>query len=89
MAIDLLARFSEPVDVALCALDLAGLLISVGEPIAVKRLSDQVLAWLPAFRGSRIADAVMTELVRCAKWGELTSQFLDGARERLQQARGS
>lgn len=88
-AIDLLARFSEPVDVALCALDLAGLLISVGEPKAVQQLSEEVLAWLPAFRGSRVADAVMTELIRCAKWGELTSQFLDGARQRLQHVRGS
>ena len=88
-ALTLLAQYSEPVDVALCALDFAELLISLGEPLAVKKLADEMLSWLPAFRGSRTADAVIAELIRCAKWGEVTSQFVDGARERLQRARNS
>ncbi|MEO1370758.1 MAG: hypothetical protein AAFX50_26540, partial [Acidobacteriota bacterium] len=83
----LLIEYSDPIDGALCALDLAALLVSRGEAGAVKELAEQVMGWLPAFRGHRVADAVMAELIRCAKWGEVTQRFLDGARERLEKTR--
>ncbi|MEO1083467.1 MAG: helix-turn-helix domain-containing protein [Acidobacteriota bacterium] len=86
-AISLLIQYSDPIDGALCALDLCSLLIKNGEAAAVRELSEQMLRWLPAFRGHRVADAVMAELIRCAKWGEVTTHFLDGARERLEKTR--
>ncbi|MEM6793913.1 MAG: tetratricopeptide repeat protein [Acidobacteriota bacterium] len=85
-AVELLARFSEPIDAALCALDWASLLMKLGEAAAVKQLADEMLEWLPIFRGSRVADAVITELIRCAKWGELTGKVLANARDRLEKA---
>ncbi|MEM1177535.1 MAG: helix-turn-helix domain-containing protein [Acidobacteriota bacterium] len=86
-AIDLLVQYSDPIDGALCALDLCGLLIEMGEVSEVKGLAELMLSWLPAFQGQRVADAVITEFIRCAKWGEVTSRFLAGARRRLKQSR--
>ncbi|MEM8998351.1 MAG: hypothetical protein AAGF23_26440, partial [Acidobacteriota bacterium] len=83
----LLIEYSDPIDGAICALDLATLLVSRGEAAAVRELAEQMLSWLPAFRGHRVADAVMAELIRCAKWGEITLHFLDGAREKLEKTR--
>lgn len=85
-AMELLERHAEPLAVGLCAVDLAAVYVRRGESRKLAALGDEILAWLPALRGNRTADAILMELVRCAKWGEVTQQLLVESRRRLRRS---
>ncbi|MCG8456229.1 MAG: hypothetical protein MI919_08095, partial [Holophagales bacterium] len=87
-AMEMLDRWSDPQDVALCALDLAQLYVRRGERSKLRKLSEEILAWLPALRAHRLADGVMMEVIRCAKWGEVTSQMLRESKAKIEAKSG-
>ena len=87
-ALQQLEAFGQPLDFATLALSLAEAYMRQGKVQALRDLADRMLAWLPAIRGNRIADAALMEWIRCARWGEVTHQVLREARQKLQQAAG-
>ena len=86
-AMDLLAEFAEPLDVAFCSLDLAEVYMAEGRIGEIRRLADRILAWLPALRGNRQADAAMMEWIRCVKWGEVNRALLETSRNQLESSK--
>lgn len=86
-AMDLLADFGDPLDVAFCSLDLAEVYMREGRIGEIRRLADRILAWLPALRGNRKADATMMEWIRCVKWGEINQALLETSRNRLESSK--
>lgn len=87
-ALNRLEDFGQPLDFATLALSLAEAYMRQSKVQALRDLADRMLAWLPAIRGNRIADAALMEWIRCARWGEVTHQVLREARQQLQQAAG-
>lgn len=87
-ALQQLESFGQPLDFATVSLSLAEAYMRQGKVQALRDLADRMLAWLPAIRGNRIADAALMEWIRCARWGEVTHQVLREARQKLQQAAG-
>ncbi|MEM8930706.1 MAG: hypothetical protein AAGE94_05995, partial [Acidobacteriota bacterium] len=88
LAMRLLEAHAEPIEVSFCALDLAAHFVHRGETTKLTALADDILAWLPALRGNRHADAILVEFVRHAKWGQVTQSLLIESRRRLQRAAG-
>ena len=87
-ALNHLESFGQPLSFANLALSLAEAYMVQGKVQALRDLADRMLAWLPAIRGNRIADAALMEWIRCARWGEVTHQVLNEARQKLGQAAG-
>ena len=85
-SMNLLEHYGKPLDYAYVALSLAEAYVDQRKLESMRRLADQMLAWLPAIRGNRVADSVMMEWIRCAKWGEVTHQALREARHKLSRA---
>ena len=75
-----------PVDIALIALDLASILLRVGDVGGLRALAERVQAISPALRTSPIVDRVLMEFVRVARYGNVTALFLMASKEQLEPA---
>ncbi len=85
-ALELLEHYGKPLEFAFVALSLAEAYVKQEKIESMRMLADRMLAWLPAIRGNRVADAALMEWIRCAKWGEVTHRALREARLQLKRA---
>ncbi len=68
---------------ALVALDLTKALMAQGKTLEAAAMATDMARYLTTFRGNRLAEAVLSELVRTAIEGRLSLDAIDEAREKL------
>lgn len=74
------------VDIALVALGLARVFLVRGDLAEMRELASQIQAISPMLRSSPIADSVLMEFVRVARYGEVTAVFLADSQRQLTSA---